>query len=184
MHFFWDNLGRIKQRRFSATQVNRKWAIFHFKLPWRYQICITKRKYPYRDDLRKKLFKIKAQECKSLRPVDVRHSKTSQLQLPHNGMDGPTDAWMGRLIPNFFRVFQILLEITVVVSLRNYWRSPREVDYSLIWVSTMHHPEHCQFCINCSFLFWYRATLYMLICILKDPVIQRWSTFSYIFPPC
>ena len=137
--------------------------------------------------MRKHLFKITAQECKSLRPVDVRHS-TSQLKLPHNRMDGRTDGRrdgrMGRLIPNFFRVVQILLEIAVVVSLRDYRRFPKEVDYSLICVSTMHHPAHCQFCINCSFSFWYRATLFMLISILKDPLIQRWSIFSYIFPPC
>ena len=30
----------------------------------------------------------------SPRPVDVRHSKTSQLKLPHNGIDGRTDGWL------------------------------------------------------------------------------------------
>ena len=97
-------------------------------------------------------------------------------------MDGRTDGRMGRLIPNFLRVVQILLENAVVVSLREYRRFPKEVDYSLICVSTMHHPGHCQFCINCSFLFWYRATLFMLICILNDPVIQHWSYIFVHFP--
>ena len=36
-------------------------------------------------------FKITAQECKSPRPVEERHSTTSQLKLPRNGIDGRTD---------------------------------------------------------------------------------------------
>ena len=66
---------------------------------------------------------------------------------------GWTDGRMGRLIPNFLRLVQILLEIVVVVSLRDYRRFPKEVDYSMICVATMHHPEHCQFCIIARFCF-------------------------------
>ena len=40
-----------------------------------------------------------------------------------------------------------------MVSLRDFWHFPQEVDYSLICVSTMHHLEHCQFCIIIRFCF-------------------------------
>ena len=30
----------LKQRRFWATDVNRKWSIFPLNMPWRYKICI------------------------------------------------------------------------------------------------------------------------------------------------
>ena len=30
----------LKQRRFWATHVNRKWGLFHFKPPWRYPKCL------------------------------------------------------------------------------------------------------------------------------------------------
>ena len=38
---------------------------FSLNLPWRYQICMAKCVYSYRDDLPKKLFKITAQEQKA-----------------------------------------------------------------------------------------------------------------------
>ena len=33
---------KLKQRRFWATHVNRKWAFLPFYMPWRWQICIAK----------------------------------------------------------------------------------------------------------------------------------------------
>ena len=41
----------LKQRCFWATHVNRKWGLFHFKAPWRSQICISKCLNYYRDEL-------------------------------------------------------------------------------------------------------------------------------------
>ena len=41
----------LKQRRFWAPHVNRKWGPFHFKAPWRSQICISKCLNYYRDKL-------------------------------------------------------------------------------------------------------------------------------------
>ena len=32
---------------------NRKWGLFHLKIPWRYQICISKCLYYYKDELSK-----------------------------------------------------------------------------------------------------------------------------------
>ena len=73
----------LKHRRFWATYVNRKWAFFSFNMLWRHQICIAKSLYYYRDDLPKSLFKITAQDAKSLLTVDVRRLKTSLLKLPN-----------------------------------------------------------------------------------------------------
>ena len=47
------HIGELKQRHFWATHVNRKWGLFHFKAPWRSQICISKCCNYYRDDLSK-----------------------------------------------------------------------------------------------------------------------------------
>ena len=108
----------------------------------------------------------------------VTQKRRSLNSLITGWADGP----MGRLIPNFLRVVQILLEIVVVVSLRDYWRFPKEVDYSLICVATMHHPEHCQFCIIARFCF---GTELHCSCWSAFWMIQ-WSwfsvgrTFSYI----
>ena len=55
----------LKQRRFWATHVNRKWTFFSFSKPLRYLIYIAKCPNSYRDDLPKNLFKITAQVCKT-----------------------------------------------------------------------------------------------------------------------
>ena len=54
----------LKQRRFWATHVNRKWAFFSFSKTLRYRIYIAKCLNSYRDDLLKNLFKITAKVCK------------------------------------------------------------------------------------------------------------------------
>ena len=41
----------LKQRRFLATHVNRKWGLFSYNMTWRRQICIAKCLYSHRDDL-------------------------------------------------------------------------------------------------------------------------------------
>ena len=63
--------------RFWATNVNRKWAFFSFNMPWRYQICIAKCLYSYRDDLHRIYLKFRPRSAKSSLPVDFRRSKTS-----------------------------------------------------------------------------------------------------------
>ena len=40
-----------------------------------------------------------------------------------------------------------------MLSLRNFWHFPKEVDYLLICVSTMHHLDYCQSCIIICFCF-------------------------------
>ena len=90
-----------------------------------------------------------------------------QLKLPLNGINGRTDGRTGRLIPNFFRVIQMLLNIAVKVSLKDYWHLPKEVDYSLTFF---------------VFVLGQSLTLLMPLCILNDPVIQRWSCI-FVHPP-
>ena len=53
------------QRRFWATDSNRKQALFPVYKPWRHHICIDKSHYSYRDDLPENLDKTTAQECKT-----------------------------------------------------------------------------------------------------------------------
>ena len=58
---------------------------------------------------------------------------------------------------------QILLNIAVKVSLKEKWHLSKEVDYSLKLL---------------VFVLGQSVTLFLLLCILNHPVIQRWS---YIF---
>ena len=97
MHFYWDNRGRKDIIRSLNSDVFEPRTSTGGE-PFSILNCLDATKFVllriftlYRDDLRKHLFKITAQECKSPRPVDVRHSTTSQLKLPLNGIDGRTD---------------------------------------------------------------------------------------------
>ena len=56
---------RPEQRRSCASHFNRKWGLLHFKAPWRYQICIFKCLYYYRDDLFQNLGKTTVQKWKN-----------------------------------------------------------------------------------------------------------------------
>ena len=70
-----DDIRELKQRRFWATHVNRKWAFFSFNIPWRYQICIAKYLYSYWDELPENSEKLLLSNAKRPLPVDVRRSK-------------------------------------------------------------------------------------------------------------
>ena len=48
----------FKQKRFWAVHVNRKWSIFPFNMPWRYQICTLKCLFSHKDDLPENLVNI------------------------------------------------------------------------------------------------------------------------------
>ena len=93
----------------------------------------------------------------------TQHLRSLNSLITARRADGRT----GRLIPNFFRVVQILLNIVVKVSLKDYWHLPKKVDYSL--------PLSV-------FVLGQSLTLFMLLCILNDPVIQRWSCI-FVHPP-
>ena len=63
----------FKRRRFWAdVRQPEMSSFFSFNMPWRYQICVSKCLYSYRDDLPKNLFQITAEGCKSPLPVDMR----------------------------------------------------------------------------------------------------------------
>ena len=76
----------LEQRRFWATHVKRKWYLFHFKAPWRYQICISKCLYYYRGHFSKHLGETTVKKWKKKRslPVDASRSKTSSLKLTNS----------------------------------------------------------------------------------------------------
>ena len=55
---------RLRQRRFWATHVNRKWGLLPFYMPGHYQICIAEFLFSYKDDLPKGFNQTTAQCCK------------------------------------------------------------------------------------------------------------------------
>ena len=67
---FWEfvcgyqGLKRVKQRRFWAKKVNRRWGLLPYSMTWHYQICIGKCRYSCRDDLAENLGKITAPRAK------------------------------------------------------------------------------------------------------------------------
>ena len=116
--------------------------------------------------MRKYLFKITAQECKSLvlRPVDVRHS-TSHLKLPHNRMDGQTD---GRTDGRTDGEIKTKLFKGGPNTIGHHGKS---VFKRLLASSTGSrlHADIARFCFGTE-----RHIVHItLICILNDPVIQR-----------
>lgn len=54
---FWYIIRSLKQRCFWAMDVNQKWGLFPFDMPWQYHICIAKCLYSYRDYLPENLDK-------------------------------------------------------------------------------------------------------------------------------
>ena len=93
---------------------------------------------------------------------------TQQLRSLNSLVTVLTDGRTGRGIPNLFRVVQILLNIAVKVSLKDYWHLSKEVDYSLKLL---------------VFVLGQSVTLFLLLCILNHPVIQRWSYIFVHSPP-
>ena len=57
---FWYIIRSLKQRCFGAMDVNQKWGLFPFDMPWQYHICIAKCLYSYRDYLPENLDKTTA----------------------------------------------------------------------------------------------------------------------------
>lgn len=50
---------------FWTAHVDRKCAVFHFDMPWRFQICLAKCLFSYADDLAEDMGMFAAQECKT-----------------------------------------------------------------------------------------------------------------------
>ena len=73
-----------KPRGFWATQLNRKWNLFSFNIPWRQQNCIAK-SFALKETIYLKTFQAKPppNNAKSSLPVDVRRSETSFVKLPN-----------------------------------------------------------------------------------------------------
>ena len=85
---------KFKQRRFWATNVNRKWIFFSFNMPWRYQIVLLSI-FTLKETICPKLCsKSRLKSAKGSLPVDVRRSKTSLLKvllkiMTENGIYSP-----------------------------------------------------------------------------------------------
>ena len=60
-----QKLGSLSKRRFWATHVNRKWDLFRFKAPWRFQIWVSWCLYYYRNDLSENLGETTVHEWKN-----------------------------------------------------------------------------------------------------------------------
>ena len=74
---------KLKQRRFWATHVNRKWGLLHFYMPWRWQICIAKFILSCKDDLPKSFNQTTAQWRKKFTSGWLSSlKKTLLLKLP------------------------------------------------------------------------------------------------------
>ena len=58
----------LKQRRFWATHVNRKWVLFPSNMPWRYWICTVISLCSQRDGLPENLANTTTQECTKSTP--------------------------------------------------------------------------------------------------------------------
>ena len=82
-----DDIRELKQRRFWATHVNRKWAFCSFNKPWRYRIYIASVLILIETICPKICSKSRLKSAKRPFPVDVRRSKTSLLKLPIVGKD-------------------------------------------------------------------------------------------------
>ena len=70
----------LKQRRFWATHINRKWSIFPFNMPLTYKNRILQCLFSYGDNLLENVVKI-TPFAKRLLLVDVHHSQTLLLKL-------------------------------------------------------------------------------------------------------
>ena len=73
----------LKQRRFWAKHVNRKWGPLPFYMPRHWQICIAKCLFSYKEDLIKSFNRTTAQWCKKSTSGCIRCSKTLLLKLPN-----------------------------------------------------------------------------------------------------
>ena len=134
MHFFWDNRGRKDIiGSFSSDVFERRTSTG--SEPFSILNCLDAIKF-----VLLRVFAIIEAICANIclksrlksAKVYVRLMSVTQRRslnsLITGWTDGQTDGRMGRLIPNFFRVVHILLDITVKVFLKGYWHLPKEVD--------------------------------------------------------
>ena len=80
------DIGELKQKRFSATRVNRKWCLFPFNMPKRYQNCAAKCPFSYKEDLPNIWVKPLPNDAKPPLPVA---KNTSGCKNPTSGWRAP-----------------------------------------------------------------------------------------------
>ena len=79
----WLDNSELKQKRFWATHVNRKWGLFPLNMLWRYKFVLLSFFTLTRAIWLKILAKPSSKNDKSPLPADLRRSKTSLLKLPN-----------------------------------------------------------------------------------------------------
>ena len=95
-----------------------------------------------------------------------REIKLHTFLWDNRGPGGRKDVVKGltKVIPNPFKVVQTLLNIAVIVSLRDYWHFLKELSRLFADMRLNHaSPRALPVLYNYSFLFWDRVTLYMLL---------------------
>ena len=80
------DIGELKQRRFSATRVNRKWCLLPFNMPKRYQNWAAKCPFSYKEDLPNIWVKPLPNDAKIPLPVA---KNTSGCKNPTSGWRAP-----------------------------------------------------------------------------------------------
>ena len=136
--FFWDNSGRkdiIESFRSDVFEPRTSTR----NEPFSILNCLDATKFVSRLRVFTLIETICANICLKSRlknaKVHVRLTWDTQKRRSLNSLiTGLTDGRMGRLVSIFFRVVQIVLDIPVKVSLKDYWHLPREVHYSLIFL--------------------------------------------------
>ena len=115
------DIGELKQRRFSATRVNRKWCLLPFNMPRRYQNWAAKCPFSYKEDLQNIWVKPLPNDAKPPLPVAKNTS----------GCKNPTSGWRAPCLSS-------LLPATSATSQRTFsglWR--------LIFVVKRTQKRHC-----------------------------------------
>ena len=100
MHVRWREhatIGSLSKGVFERHTTTRKWGIFPFKAPWRYQICITNCLYYHRDDLSKNLGKNHRPKMKKghFRLTSVAQKRCCLSSLMTNSSHGDTPLFNG-----------------------------------------------------------------------------------------
>ena len=118
-----------------------------------------------------------------------RNIKLYTFLWDNRGPGGRKDVVKGstKVIPDPFKVVQTLLNIAVIVSLRDYWHFLKELSRLFADMRLNHaSPRALPVLYNYSFLFWDRVTLYMH---LNSEWSRDWALFVQILqiqsvPPC
>ena len=121
-----------------------------------------------------------------------RHIKLQKFLWDNREPGGRKDVVkrLAKVMPNPFKVVRTLLNMSVIVSLRDYWHFLRELRRLFADMRLNHaSPRALPVLYNYSFLFWDRVTLYMKLHASEFWMISwfsfvRTNSTNTIIPPC